>query len=85
MIGKQVALLQIPNQALFSLKAAALYLGISPDSLIEDTETGKIDCFQFHGRRTYKLEDLEKLRDSLPKWQNRARPNSASASSERIA
>lgn len=81
--GKTIAVFQVPNQALFSLKAAAKYLGISPDSLIEDTEHGKIRCYLFHGRRTYKIEDLEQLRASLPEWQNPRRPTIAS--SERTA
>ncbi len=82
MIGKTVALLQVPNQALFNLKGAAAFLGISPDSLREDTELGLIPCYEFHGRRTYKLEDLEQLRAALPKWHNERRP--IPASSERI-
>jgi hypothetical protein len=83
LIGKQIALIQVPNQALFSLKAAAQYLGISPDSLLEDVAAGNIHCYDWHGRRTFKLEELETLRDSLPEWHNHARPTSAS--SERTA
>jgi len=82
LIGKQIALIQVPNQALFSLKAAAAFLGISPDTLSEDSDAGRIPCYEFHGRRTYKLEDLETLRARLPKWQNQPRP--IPASSERI-
>ncbi len=82
MIGKQIALIQVPNQALFSLKAAAQYLGISPDALREDTDAGLIPCYDYHGRRTYKLEDLETLRAMLPRWQTERRP--IPASSERI-
>jgi hypothetical protein len=81
-IGKQIALLQVPNQALFSLKAAAAYLGISPDVLRDDSDNGLIPCYEFHGRRTYKLEDLETLRKQLPHWQNHRHP--IPASSERI-
>ena len=33
MIGKPVALIQVPNQRLFSIKAAAQYLGICEDTL----------------------------------------------------
>jgi len=82
MIGKRIALLQVPNQALFSLKAAAQFLGISPDVLREDSEAGLIPCYEFHGRRTYKLEDLEALRKALPGWHNCRRP--IPASSERM-
>ena len=81
-IGKEIALLQVPNQALFSLKVAARFLGISPETLVDDVEHGRIPCYDFHGRRTFKLEDLEKCRESLPAWQNHARPTSAS--SERV-
>ena len=82
MIGKQIALVQVPNQALFSLRAAAEFLGISADALREDSDAGLIPCYQFHGRRTFKLEDLESLRASLPRWHNERRP--IPASSERI-
>jgi hypothetical protein len=81
MIGKRIALEVIPNQALFSLKAAAQFLGISPKALREDTDRGLIDCYEFHGRRTYKLEDLESLRASLARWENRERQTPASAAS----
>lgn len=79
LIGKQVALIQVPNQALFTLKAAAQYLGISTDSLLEDVAAGRIHCYDFHGRRTFKLEELEILRDSLKEWENHARPTTASS------
>jgi hypothetical protein len=82
MIGKQIALIQVPNQALFSLRAAAEFLGISADALREDSDAGLIPCYLFHGRRTFKLEDLENLRANLPHWQNGRRP--IAASSERI-
>ena len=82
MIGKRLALIQIPNQALFNLKEAAKFLGVSPDTLRQDTEDGFIACYDFHGRRTYKLEDLETLRAMLPRWHNDRRP--IPASSERI-
>ena len=35
MIGKLIALIQVPNQRLFSTKAAAQYLGIHEDTLRE--------------------------------------------------
>jgi hypothetical protein len=79
MIGKRIALEVIPNQALFSLKAAAQYLGIGLDALREDCASGKIRCYSYHGRRTFKLEDLELLRASLEEWQNGERPTPASS------
>ena len=76
MIAKPVALLQVPNQVLFSLRAAARFLGISEDTLAMDCDLGKIPCYEFHGRRTFKLPDLERLVDSLPDWQQtRVREN----------
>jgi hypothetical protein len=73
MIGKAIALLQVPNQRLFSLKAAAQYLGVSPDTLIDHTNIGLILCSDFRGRRAYRLEDLDSLIESLPGWHTRPR------------
>ena len=38
MIGKPIALIQIPNQAMFGPKAAAQYLGINVKTLKELTD-----------------------------------------------
>lgn len=78
-IGKTVALIQVPNQRLFSLRAAAQYLGVDPDTLREDSDAGHVPVFMFHGRRTFKLDDLDLFIESLPRWENRARPIPASA------
>jgi hypothetical protein len=67
-IGRPVALIQIPNQRLFKVKAAARYLGISEDSLKKYTDLGQVKAFDFNGCRVYKLEELERLIDSLPQW-----------------
>lgn len=69
MISKPVALVQVPNQVLFSLRAAARFLGISDDTLAMDADLGLIPCYEFHGRRTFKLADLERIVDTLPEWQ----------------
>jgi excisionase family DNA binding protein len=82
MIGKPIALLQVPNQALFSLKAAARYLGISTDTLTEFADNGLLKCYELCSRRTFKLEDLEKFRDALPEWDNRPRPMPAPATTK---
>lgn len=74
MIGKQIALLQVPNQRLFSLRAAAKYLGVDPDTLRADTESGLIRAYDYHGRRSYRLEDLDALIEMLPGWKNGAPP-----------
>jgi len=79
LISKPIAFYQIANQALFSLKAAARFLGISPDTLADDADSGRIACYDFHGRRTFKLEDLENLRARLPHWQTERRPMAVSS------
>ena len=68
MIGKSVALVQIPNQAMFSPKAAAQYLGINVKTLKELTDLGEIPARRFRNRRAYFLEDLERYRTFLPAW-----------------
>jgi Helix-turn-helix domain len=73
-IGKPIALIQIPNQRLFSVSAAARYLGIDADTLrkIDATE---LPVKEFRGRRTYRLEDLDRLIESLLAWKNGAGEN----------
>ena len=58
LIGKPVALIQIPNQRLFKVKVAARYLGISEDSLKKYTDLNQIKAYNFNGCRVYKLEEL---------------------------
>ncbi len=67
MIGK-VALLQIPNQALFGPKAAAQYLGMNVKTLKQLTDLGEIPARRFRNRRAFLLEDLENFRTNLPQW-----------------
>ncbi len=67
MIGK-VALLQIPNQALFGPKAAAQYLGMNVKTLKQLTDLGEIPARRRGNRRAYLLEDLENYRTNLPQW-----------------
>ncbi len=68
MLGKVVALLQIPNQALFGPKAAAQYLGMNVKTLKQLTDLGEVPARRFRNRRAYLLEDLEKYRTNLPQW-----------------
>ncbi len=68
MIAKPIALIQVPNQAMFSPKAAALYLGINVKTLKKLTDLGEIPARRFRGRRAYFLEDLERFRIGLPEW-----------------
>ena len=75
MIGKPVALIQVPNQRVFSPKAAAKYLGICEDTLKKITDLGQIAARAFNGRRAYLLEELERFVQSLPEWENATREN----------
>jgi hypothetical protein len=83
MIGKPVALIQIPNQRLFSPAAAAKYLGICTDTLYKITDLGQVQAFDFNGRRAYRLEDLDALIESLREWHDSAGERPASATSQR--
>ncbi len=71
MIGKPVALIQVPNQAMFSPKAAARFLGINVKTLKQLTDLGELPARRFRSRRAYLLEDLERFRTSLPRWYDR--------------
>lgn len=74
--GKTVAIYQVPQQAVFSLKEAARYLGTSPDTLRGDSDEGKVPSYVFHGRRVFLIEELDRYRNSLPKYQPAAQPES---------
>ncbi len=67
MIGK-IALLQIPNQAMFRPKAAAQYLGMNVKTLKKLMDLGEIPARRFRNRRAFLLEDLENFRTNLPQW-----------------
>ena len=67
-IGKPIALIQLPSQRLFKVQAAARYLGMSDDTLKKYTDLGWIKAHDFNGCRVYKLEDLDRLIDTLPEW-----------------
>ena len=66
MIGKAIALIQVPNQRLFGTKAAAYYLGICDDSLRKYADLGWIKPRRLERRRVFTLEDLDAFIDSLP-------------------
>ena len=68
MIGKAIALIQVPNQRLFGTKAAARYLGIHEQTLRKITYLGEIAAHRMGHRRVYRLEDLDVYIDSLPRW-----------------
>ncbi len=66
MIGKPFALIQVPNQRLFSTKAAARYLGVCEDSLRKYADLGWIKAQRLEKRRVFTLEDLDCFIESLP-------------------
>ncbi len=68
MIGKPVALIQIPNQRLFSTKAAARYLGIHHQTLRKYADLGRLSAKRLESRRVFTLEDLNAFIDKLPGW-----------------
>jgi hypothetical protein len=70
MIGKPVALIQVPNQRLFGMKAAAQYLGISEESLRNYADLGLVSAQRLKNRRVFKLEDLDAFIDSLPEYRS---------------
>jgi excisionase family DNA binding protein len=61
-----------PSQRLFTVGAAAQYLGISDDSLRKYADLGQIPVYRFNDRRAFKLEDLDRLIDTLPLWNDPA-------------
>ena len=68
MIGKPIALIQVPNQRLFSVRAAAQYLGIHEQTLRKLTDLGKVRTRRSGHRRVYTIEDLDSYISSLPEW-----------------
>ena len=68
MIGKPIALIQVPNQRLFKVKAAAQYLGIHPQTLRMMTDLGEIPAKWMRNRRVYLLDDLDRYIESLPEY-----------------
>jgi len=68
MIGKPIALIQVPNQRLFGLKAAARYLGMHEQTIRKLSDLGILRCLRMGKRRVFRLEDLDSFIDSLPEW-----------------
>ena len=69
MIGRPVALIQGPNQRLFSTKAAARYLGVHPDTVRKYSDLGWVKARRLENRRVFSLEDLDHFIESLPEYQ----------------
>ncbi len=68
MIGKPIALIQVPNQRLFGIKAAARYLDLHAQTLRKLTDLGEIQARRLGERRVYTLEELDGFIDTLPEW-----------------
>ncbi len=68
MISKPIALIQVPNQRLFSVKFAAKYLGVHEQTLRKITDLGEIKARRMGSRRVYTLEELDRFIDTLPRW-----------------
>ena len=54
-VGRPIALIQVPNQRAFRSRAAAQYLGINDDTLHKYTRDGLIPARQLNGHRVYLL------------------------------
>ena len=72
MIGKPVALIQVPNQRLFSTKSAACYLGVHADTIRKYADLGWVKARRLENRRVFALEDLDRFIESLPEYQHLA-------------
>ncbi len=68
MFGKTVALIQVPNQRLFSTKAAAQYLGVHTDTVRKYADLGRIRARKLERRRVFTLEDLDAFINALPEY-----------------
>ncbi len=68
MIGKSIVVIQVPNQRLFSTKAAARYLGIHEQTLRKYADLGRILARRLEKRRVFTLEELDSFIEKLPQW-----------------
>ena len=73
MIGKPVALIQVPNRRLFSVAAAAQYLGKAIGTIRKLADLNIIQArveldTAGRRRRVFALEDLNAYVDSLEPW-----------------
>jgi len=89
MIGKPVALIQIPNQRLFSIAAAARYLDKHVNTVRKLADLGKIKAkreldLSGRKRRVFTLEDLDAYIDSLDPWYDPPNGEESGAEQEAI-
>jgi excisionase family DNA binding protein len=68
MIGKPIALIQVPSQRVFGPKAAAHYLGVHEQTLKKMTDEGQIEARWMRNRKVYLLEELDRYIESLPAY-----------------
>ena len=68
MIGKPVALIQVPNQRLFSPQSAAKYLGVCDVTLAKLTREGKVRAKWHLNRKVYTLDSLDSYIEGLPDY-----------------
>ena len=68
MIGKAIALIQIPNQRVFGPQAASRYLGVHVQTLKAITDEGEIRAKWMRNRKVYLLEELDRYIESLPAY-----------------
>ena len=68
MIAKPLALVEVPNQRLFSTRQAARYLGVSEDTLRKYADLGMIPVYKLERRRVFRLEDLDRFIEGLPPY-----------------
>lgn len=70
---KNSLVLKTPSQRGFSKAAAAQYLGVSPNTLLEITAAGHLHPKDMRGRRVWMHEDLDHYLDSLKPWHGEPR------------
>ena len=68
MIGRPVALIQVPNQRVFGPREAARYLGVHQQTLKKITDEGELPARWMRNRKVYVLEELDRYTESLPAY-----------------
>ena len=68
MIGKPMALIQVPNQRLFGMKAGARYLGVHEQTLRKLADAGTVPARQMGVHRVFLLDDLDRFIETLSAW-----------------
>ena len=66
-IGRAITFVQVPNQRLFAVKAAARYLGIHAQTLRKLVGLGLLEARRMGSRRMFTLEELDRFIEDLPR------------------